>query len=166
MWLNTIEYANSESSSLSFCNLCVERQLCIVNRGCAIVTEQQWLDRTNKFRSTWPELPTSFGAKHEYYHTILYEYVLGRTYKLWSIGWALVGLLQPRVPLFNQIFTRTVEKPSDWPEPPPSLGTRHEYYHTILSEYVLERTDKLWSIGWVFVGLGCCSLWFRYFTRS
>jgi hypothetical protein len=30
----------------------VERQLCIVNRGYAIVTKQQWGDRTNKFRST------------------------------------------------------------------------------------------------------------------
>jgi hypothetical protein len=33
-----IEYANSESSSLFFYNPCVERQLCIVNRGYAIVT--------------------------------------------------------------------------------------------------------------------------------
>jgi hypothetical protein len=30
----------------------VERQLCIVNRGYAIVTEQEWGDRMNKFRST------------------------------------------------------------------------------------------------------------------
>jgi hypothetical protein len=30
----------------------VERQLCIVNRGYAIVTKQQWEDRTNKFCST------------------------------------------------------------------------------------------------------------------
>jgi hypothetical protein len=30
----------------------VERQLCIVKRGYAIVTKQQWGDRTNKFRST------------------------------------------------------------------------------------------------------------------
>jgi hypothetical protein len=30
----------------------VERQLCIVNGGYAIVTKQQWGDRTNKFRST------------------------------------------------------------------------------------------------------------------
>jgi hypothetical protein len=53
MWLNTIEYVKSESSSLFFNHPCVERQLCIVNRGYAIVTEQQWLDRTNKFRSTY-----------------------------------------------------------------------------------------------------------------
>jgi hypothetical protein len=39
--LNTIEYVNSESSSLFFNNPCVERQLCIVNRGYAFVTEQQ-----------------------------------------------------------------------------------------------------------------------------
>jgi hypothetical protein len=35
----------------------VERQLCIVNQGYAIVTKQQWGDRTNKFHSTivlWP----------------------------------------------------------------------------------------------------------------
>jgi hypothetical protein len=50
--LNTIEYANSESSSLFFYNPYVERQLCIVNQGYAIVTEQQSLDRTNTFRST------------------------------------------------------------------------------------------------------------------
>jgi hypothetical protein len=43
---------NSETSSLFFYNLRVERQLYIVNRGYAIVTEQQCLDRTNKFRST------------------------------------------------------------------------------------------------------------------
>jgi hypothetical protein len=36
----TIEYANSESSSLFFYNP-VERQLCIVNRGYTIVTKQQ-----------------------------------------------------------------------------------------------------------------------------
>jgi hypothetical protein len=36
----TIEYANSESSSLFFNNH-VERQLCIVNRGYPIVTKQQ-----------------------------------------------------------------------------------------------------------------------------
>jgi hypothetical protein len=30
----------------------VERQLCIVNRGYAIVTKQQCGDQTNKFRST------------------------------------------------------------------------------------------------------------------
>jgi hypothetical protein len=52
MWLNTIEYVNSESSSLFFDHPCVERQMCIVNRGYAIVTEQQWLDWTNKFHST------------------------------------------------------------------------------------------------------------------
>jgi hypothetical protein len=40
--LNMIEYANgAESSSLFFYNQCVERQLCIVNQGYAIVTEQQ-----------------------------------------------------------------------------------------------------------------------------
>jgi hypothetical protein len=50
--LNTIEYANSESSSVFFYNPCVERQLCIVNRGYAIVTKQQWGDQTNKFCST------------------------------------------------------------------------------------------------------------------
>jgi hypothetical protein len=35
-----IEYGNSESSSLSFITH-VERQLCIVNQGYAIVTKQQ-----------------------------------------------------------------------------------------------------------------------------
>jgi hypothetical protein len=35
----------------------VERQLCIVNRGYAIVTKQQWGDRTNKFRSTFISQP-------------------------------------------------------------------------------------------------------------
>ena len=51
--LNTIEYVNSESGSLFFYNLNVERQLCIVNQGYAIVTKQQCEgDRTNKFRST------------------------------------------------------------------------------------------------------------------
>jgi hypothetical protein len=39
--MNTIEYANSESGSLFFYNLNVERQLCIVDRGYAIVTKQQ-----------------------------------------------------------------------------------------------------------------------------
>jgi hypothetical protein len=40
--MNTIEYANSESGSLFFYNLVnVERQLCIVDRGYAIVTKQQ-----------------------------------------------------------------------------------------------------------------------------
>jgi hypothetical protein len=50
--LNTIEYGNSESSSLFFNNPSVERQLCIADRGYAIVTEQQCLDQTNKFHST------------------------------------------------------------------------------------------------------------------
>jgi hypothetical protein len=35
----------------------VERQLCIVNRGYAIVTKQQWGDQTNKFRSTPMDKP-------------------------------------------------------------------------------------------------------------
>ena len=52
MWLNTIEYANGESSSLFFNNSSVEKQLCIVNQDYAIVTEQQWLDVTDKFLST------------------------------------------------------------------------------------------------------------------
>jgi hypothetical protein len=39
-------------SSLFFNKLSVERQLCIVNRGYAIVIEQQLLDQTNKFCST------------------------------------------------------------------------------------------------------------------
>ncbi len=74
----------------------------------------------------WPELAPSLAAKNEYYHTLLYEYVLGRTYKLWSIGWVMVGLLQPLVPIFYQIFnTRTKEMPTDWPELPPSLGIKH-----------------------------------------
>jgi hypothetical protein len=36
-----IEYANRESISLFFYNLDVERQLCIVDRGYAIITKQQ-----------------------------------------------------------------------------------------------------------------------------
>jgi beta-glucanase (GH16 family) len=79
-----------------------------------------------------PEHPPSFVVKHKYYHTILYEYVLGRAYKVWSIGWVMVGLLQPPVPLFYQIFnTRTIEMPTEWPGLSPSFGARHEYYHTI-----------------------------------
>jgi hypothetical protein len=39
--LNTIEYVNSDGSSLFFNDPSVERQLCIVNQGYAIVTEQQ-----------------------------------------------------------------------------------------------------------------------------
>jgi hypothetical protein len=39
--MNTIEYANSESSSLFFNSLNVESQLCIVNGGYAIVTKQK-----------------------------------------------------------------------------------------------------------------------------
>jgi hypothetical protein len=52
MWLNTIEYANSESSSLFLNKPSVERQLCIVNQSFAVVKKQQWGDQTNKFRST------------------------------------------------------------------------------------------------------------------
>jgi hypothetical protein len=37
----------------------VERQLCIVNRGYAIVTKQEWGDRTNKFCSTASRLTSS-----------------------------------------------------------------------------------------------------------
>jgi hypothetical protein len=40
-WIYTIEYENSETSSLFFNNPSVERHLCIVNRGYAIVAEQQ-----------------------------------------------------------------------------------------------------------------------------
>jgi hypothetical protein len=66
MWLNTIEYANSESSSLFFYNPCVERKLCIVNWGYTIVTEQQWLDWMNSFRSTL--LKKSWSARQRYSH--------------------------------------------------------------------------------------------------
>jgi hypothetical protein len=34
-------YENSKSSSLTFYNPCVERQLCVVDRGYAIVTKHQ-----------------------------------------------------------------------------------------------------------------------------
>ena len=74
----------------------------------------------------WPELPPSLGIKQKYYHKILYEYVLGRTYKHGSIGWVMVGLLQTLVPIFDQRFkSRTIEMPMDWPELPPSLGIKH-----------------------------------------
>jgi hypothetical protein len=42
----------------------VERQLCIVNGGYAIVTEQQWLHQTNEFRSiSWTILIFHFLVK-------------------------------------------------------------------------------------------------------
>jgi hypothetical protein len=43
--------------------------------------------------------------------TILLEYVLGRTYVLARGVLVLVGVLQPLVPLFEQICTRTLEFP-------------------------------------------------------
>jgi hypothetical protein len=43
IWLNNMTMVRV--SSLFFHNPCIERQLSIVNRGYAIVTEQQWLEK-------------------------------------------------------------------------------------------------------------------------
>jgi hypothetical protein len=41
----------------------------------------------------------------------------------------LVGLLQPLVPSFDQIYTKTIEMPLLWPGLPLSLGNDHHWLH-------------------------------------
>jgi hypothetical protein len=54
--------------------------------------------------------PQSVGDKHNLFTpSILQQSVLGRTCRLTSMVWVFIGLLQLLVPLFDQIFTRSIE---------------------------------------------------------
>jgi hypothetical protein len=85
---------------------------------------------------------------------IPWEYVLGRTDVLTRGVLVLVGLLQSLVPLFDQICTRTLEMPMQWPELlPQSLGNHHNCLHHSLGvcirKNICTRQGRVGLVGWV-----------------
>jgi hypothetical protein len=82
----------------------------------------------------------------------LWTYILESTDKLGRAVLVLVGMLMPQVPLFVQIFIKTVKSTLYFPELPAHWGS-NKYIYIILWTYLLGSTDKLGRAVLVLVGM-------------
>jgi hypothetical protein len=90
--------------------------------------------------------------------------VFGSTDKLERALLVLVGMLMPLVPLFVQIFIKTVLRTMRWPElPAHSESSIHKLHHpleVLMKEELIYLGDLCWA--WS----GCYILWSHYLSRS